>query len=443
MGINIIKRTSAHNTSYYGSRPLKFLVVHYTAGVTSRSGSAANIASYFATTPVEASADFICDDANIVQYNPDIRNRYCWAVGGSKYPNTRGGSKYGICTNANSISIEICSCNKKGIVTAANDSNWYFTDAAVNKARELVKYLMATYNIPASNVIRHWDVTGKACPGVSGWIIDAGGDSKWKEFKASLTGSSTPADATHGKIINEDWIWKFLSSKGVNDYVVAGIMGNLYAESGLRTNNLQNTYESVLGMNDDKYTDSVDKGTYKNFANDGAGYGLCQWTYPTRKQGLLDYAKKTGRSIADLQVQGDWLWIELSRDYPGTLERIKKAETVDGASTVFLMEFERPAKMADEVRKLRSSYGEAIYKRHHVDSKPTTPTNGFKPYTVKVTADSLNVRSGPGTGYDTTTQIKKGEVYTIIAESSGAGANKWGKLKSGAGWISLDYCTKV
>ena len=442
MGINITKRTSSHNTSYKAGRQLKFIVIHYTAGTTSRPGTAINTAAYFATTNRQASADFICDDANIVQYNPDIKNRYCWAVGGSKYSGTRGGSKYGICTNTNSISIEICSSNKKGKVTATNDANWYFTDAAVNNARELTKYLMSTYNIPASNVIRHWDVTGKACPGIAGWIIDAGSESKWNEFKTSLTGSS---DATHGKIVNEDWIWKFLSSKGVNDYVVAGIMGNLYAESGLRTNNLQNTYESVLGMNDDKYTDAVDNGTYKNFANDGAGYGLCQWTYPTRKQGLLDYAKKTGRSIADLQVQGDWLWIELSRDYPGTLERIKKAETVDGASTVFLIEFERPANISDEVRKLRSSYGEAIYKRHHVESKPTaTPTtNTFKPYTVKVTADSLNVRSGPGTGYGTTAKIKKGDVYTIIDESGGAGASKWGKLKSGAGWVSLDYCTKV
>jgi uncharacterized protein YgiM (DUF1202 family) len=55
----------------------------------------------------------------------------------------------------------------------------------------------------------------------------------------------------------------------------------------------------------------------------------------------------------------------------------------------------------------------------------------------------LNVRSGPGTGYPTTAKIKKGDVYTIIEESSGAGASKWGKLKSGAGWVSLDYCTKV
>lgn len=63
-------------------------------------------------------------------------------------------------------------------------------------------------------------------------------------------------------------------------------------------------------------------------------------------------------------------------------------------------------------------------------------------YTVKVTATNLNIRSGPGTNYGTKGTIKPG-VYTIVAEASGTGASKWGKLKSGAGWISLDYATKT
>lgn len=66
-------------------------------------------------------------------------------------------------------------------------------------------------------------------------------------------------------------------------------------------------------------------------------------------------------------------------------------------------------------------------------------------YLVKVTAKSgLNVRKGPGTGYGIATTVKNGEVYTIVGESAGSGAAKgWGKLKSGAGWISLDYVKKM
>lgn len=65
----------------------------------------------------------------------------------------------------------------------------------------------------------------------------------------------------------------------------------------------------------------------------------------------------------------------------------------------------------------------------------------MKPYTVKITADVLNVRKGPGTGYGIATQVKRGEVYTIVAEEMN-GATKWGKLKSGAGYISLAYTEK-
>lgn len=59
-------------------------------------------------------------------------------------------------------------------------------------------------------------------------------------------------------------------------------------------------------------------------------------------------------------------------------------------------------------------------------------------FKVKITADVLNVRSGAGTNYKVTTQVKKGDVYTIVETLNG-----WGKLKSGAGWISLDYTIKI
>ena len=70
-------------------------------------------------------------------------------------------------------------------------------------------------------------------------------------------------------------------------------------------------------------------------------------------------------------------------------------------------------------------------------SKPS----GFTPYTVKVSVTELRIRSGPGTDTDSKGFIAPG-VYTIVAESDGPGASKWGRLKSGAGWISLDYATK-
>jgi uncharacterized protein YraI len=72
-------------------------------------------------------------------------------------------------------------------------------------------------------------------------------------------------------------------------------------------------------------------------------------------------------------------------------------------------------------------------------SPSPAPTTG---YTVKVTTDVLNIRKGPGTNFAITGQIKDKGTYTIVKESDGPGASKWGKLKSGAGWISLDYTSK-
>ena len=63
----------------------------------------------------------------------------------------------------------------------------------------------------------------------------------------------------------------------------------------------------------------MDNGTYTNFVQDKAGFGLAQWTFWTRKQALLDFAKASGKSIGDLIMQLDFLWKELSGSYPGVL----------------------------------------------------------------------------------------------------------------------------
>lgn len=73
----------------------------------------------------------------------------------------------------------------------------------------------------------------------------------------------------------------------------------------------------------------------------------------------------------------------------------------------------------------------------------TPASTSFKPYLVKVTTDALNIRKGAGTNYGTNGAIRDRGTYTIVEEATGAGATLWGKLKSGAGWISLDYTRKV
>lgn len=194
--MTITNKFSTVHTTAKANRSIDYIVIHYTAGVTSKAGSAVNTADYFRTTTTEVSADFIVDDTAVVQYNGDIRNRYTWHCGGNKY-NTKGGSLYGICKNSNSIGIEICSTNSTGKMQNANDKSYSFSDAAVANAAELVKQLMAEYDIPAKRVIRHYDVTGKLCPGIIGWNTESGSESKWAAFKQAISGTAVSAAAKY------------------------------------------------------------------------------------------------------------------------------------------------------------------------------------------------------------------------------------------------------
>ena len=160
---------------------------------------------------------------------------------------------------------------------------------------------------------------------------------------------------------NEQKIWNYLKAKGLNDYGAAGLMGNLYAESALIPTNLQNTYEKSLGYTDAAYTAAVDNGSYSNFVRDSAGYGLAQWTYWSRKQGLLEYAKAAGKSIGDLEMQLDFLMKELSGSYGSLLALLKSAASVKAASDAVLTQFERPADQSDSAKTRRASYGQTYY----------------------------------------------------------------------------------
>lgn len=175
---------------------------------------------------------------------------------------------------------------------------------------------------------------------------------------------------------NEERIWNYLKAKGLNDYGVAGCMGNLFAESALKPNNLQNTYEKKLGYTDDEYVAAVDSGKYTNFVRDSAGFGLAQWTYWSRKQNLLNFAKSKNKSIGDLEMQLDFLWKELSESYKGVLNTLKTATSVLAASNDMLLKFERPANQGESVQKKRAEYGQKYYDKYASQSaqKPSGAT---------------------------------------------------------------------
>lgn len=160
---------------------------------------------------------------------------------------------------------------------------------------------------------------------------------------------------------NEQKIWSFLLGKIGNKFGVAGLMGNLYAESGLNPQNLENAYEKKLGYTDASYTSAVDNGYYGNFSTDSAGYGLAQWTYRTRKAALLNYAHAKCVSIGDLNMQLNFLWKELSESYPGVVSALKTASSVRAASDVVMVKFENPRDQSEAAKAGRAKFGQSFY----------------------------------------------------------------------------------
>jgi len=174
-----------------------------------------------------------------------------------------------------------------------------------------------------------------------------------------------------GSAADEKTIWNFLMVHIDNEYGVAGLMGNLYAESALRSNNLQQSYETKLGYNDTTYTAAVDNGSYDNFVKDAAGYGLAQWTYWSRKQAMLEFHQSKKKSIGDLQTQLEFLIKELSGSYKGVWSDLKNATSILDASNSVLLKFERPANQGESVQKKRAEYGQKYYDKY-ADEAPTT-----------------------------------------------------------------------
>lgn len=182
--MNITQSLIAANFTKRTNKVNQWIVIHYFGSL----GDDTGVVSYFNRGGVNASAHYALDDDSITQAVLDSNT--AWHCGDS------GIGKYkGKCCNANSIGIEV---RPYKVITAsmgAADTDWYFHPQTVINLTELVKALMAKYNIDADHVIRHYDVTAKWCP--RPWIGDdinsfygKTGNQLWNEFKAALTAES-------------------------------------------------------------------------------------------------------------------------------------------------------------------------------------------------------------------------------------------------------------
>ncbi len=170
-----IKFKAADPSNHYAGRDgnaIRYIVLHYTAN---NGDTAQNNADYFAGANRRASAHYFVDENEVVQSVRDTDA--AWHCGGSIESDHH--PLRGICTNRNSLGVEMCSDIVGG--------KYVITAQTVDLAVQLVRQLMAKYRIPIDRVVRHYDVTGKACP--EPWVRD---ESLWRKFKARLTAPVEP-----------------------------------------------------------------------------------------------------------------------------------------------------------------------------------------------------------------------------------------------------------
>jgi len=247
--------------------------------------------------------------------------------------------------------------------------------------------------------------------------------------------------------MNEKAIWDYLIERIPNPFGVAGLMGNLYAESGLNPANLQNSFNTKLGMSDTQYTLAVDTGSYQYFIDDGAGYGLAQWTYRTRKAGLLKTAHGMGQSIGDLDVQLKWLWDELNQ-YSAVLKVLQSAASVREASDKVMISYEKPANQSEAARFQREQYGLRYYEEYA--GRPASPPKkeevrmGYDRQKVIdiALAEEGYLEKGSNANLDSKTANAGNKNYTKYARDMDAIPGFYNGKKQGVAWcdIFVDWC---
>lgn len=358
--------------------------------------------------------------------------------------------------------------NKRLGATSGNDDGGNTggsgTTTTVFKAGDVVKITGTTYysgaDIPAWVKAKNWIVHSVSGERI---VINKSEDGKNAIMSpvnardlalAHAAPTATPVAGTPstGSESDEKRMWDYLLDKLGNEYGVAGLMGNIYAESGLRSNNLQNTYETKLGYTDATYTTAIDNGSYTNFVHDSAGYGLAQWTYYSRKQALFDYAKASKKSIGDYEMQLDFLYKELSGSYASVLSELKNAKAVLDASNAVLTKFERPADMGAAVQNKRASFGQKYYDKYAKkpvtpDPEPTTPTLEFAVNDIVKFAGGKHYTSADATN-GSSVGASKAKITAVHAAGKHPyhcrAVNDAGAFVSGVyGWVDASTLSKV
>lgn len=169
----------------------------------------------------------------------------------------------------------------------------------------------------------------------------------------------------------EEKVWYYLVEVGgLTKAGAAGVLGNMFYESGVKPNRVQMGY----GWTDERYTSAVDSGSYSNFVHDSIGYGLVQFTYWTLKQQVYNTAKSRGSSVGDLETQLICVCDALKNSYKGLYSTLSTSNDVRECCVAFLLQYERPYDQSSSVQNKRSSKAQEFYSQF--SGLATSPSTG-------------------------------------------------------------------
>lgn len=410
---------------------IKYIVIHYVGAL---GGAKANC-QYYASKYIGASAHyFVGFDGEVWQSVED--EDIAWHCGASSY-------KHAECRNTNSIGIEMCVRNKGS--QSADSKDWYFEEATVKETIELTKYLMQRYGVPASNVIRHYDVTGKICP--NPYVYNST-QHTWDTFKKAIAGGGTEQKDSMTKITGKaettvEQMAAYIKAK--NDSVAQSVLDMipLYLSEG-EAENIRGDIafaQSCLETGNFTFTGSAVELLQNNFCGMGVtklgekgnSFDTPQTGIRAQIQHLKAYANtaKLKKECVDPRFEYVSRGCAPYVEYLGIQENPKGKGWAAGAGYG-----KRILTILENIRNAGN-----IQPDERVQEESTGGA-GNGTYLITTTCDVLRIRSGAGKGHPVVGYIQEAEgskkKYTIVEEKSG-----WGKLKSGAGWISLSYTMKV
>jgi hypothetical protein len=174
---------------------------------------------------------------------------------------------------------------------------------------------------------------------------------------------------------NEKLIWDICLDVIGNPYGVAGLMGNLMAESSMNPMRKTGGKGDIRKLSGQEYVNKIMNGEYSlyDFAHDGVAFGLVQWCYYSRKEDLFRHAVTYKMDISSIECQVGYMLYELPK-YKTVWKTLKEANSVNEASDIVLLRYEKPADVSDKAKAKRALYAEQFYEKYANPAKVKTLT---------------------------------------------------------------------